>query len=332
SRVDKSCTACVRSSTVSYVTVRPPLFTRRPLRPSVDGASDPTEGRRLDRESHRWCEFVSDCWGRSDLRVWLRRGGVGAATPDHGGPCFPGCPAVVADRTGVDSHRTDGSTQAAPGSPHRHDLCPRHTGTNPGRRAAACTTGGATYVTADGAGASGTRDRQWLQLRLLHLVGGAQALHPVAGECLPVVVERAGVRLRRRSHAAGRRRHGDGDQRHVAAGSCGLCRVGQRQRLLRGVGDELVGRAGRWLEPRRLPDGDLDARSSGLHLLIRQVAFSGRRLARIFSISASWATRWSWICNAVWSTASASSKVASARLSLAAARTFWPTMMMLSRT
>src|SRR4029077_14709581 len=37
SRVDKSCTACVRSSTVSYVTVRPPLFTRRPLRPSVDG-------------------------------------------------------------------------------------------------------------------------------------------------------------------------------------------------------------------------------------------------------------------------------------------------------
>src|SRR6202521_5238441 len=147
-----------------------------------------------------------------------------------------------------------------------------------------------------------------------------------------MVVERTGVRVRRGTHAAGGRGDGDGRQRHVAAGPRRLCRVGQPQRLLRGLGDELVGRAGWWLEPRRLPNGDLDARRSGLHLLRRQVVFSGLRPARIFSISASCATRWSWIWSAVCSTASASSKVASARLSLAAASTFWPTMMMLSST
>src|SRR2546425_7864841 len=71
-------------TTASYVTVRLPLFTRRPLRPTVDGASDPTEGRRLDRESHRWCDLVSDSRGRSDLRIQLRRACVGAPTRDHG--------------------------------------------------------------------------------------------------------------------------------------------------------------------------------------------------------------------------------------------------------
>src|SRR5437879_8687974 len=72
-------------TTASYVTVRLPLFTRRPLQPTVDGASDPTEGRRLDRESHRWCNLASAGRRRSDLRIRLRRARVGAAAPVHGG-------------------------------------------------------------------------------------------------------------------------------------------------------------------------------------------------------------------------------------------------------
>src|SRR5207245_10336908 len=68
-------------TTASYVTVRPPLFTRRPLRPAVDGASDPTEGRRLDRESHRWCDPASDGRGRSTPRVGSRFIRVCAGAP-----------------------------------------------------------------------------------------------------------------------------------------------------------------------------------------------------------------------------------------------------------
>src|ERR1700676_946645 len=46
----------------------------------------------------------------------------------------------------------------------------------------------------------------------------------------------------------------------------------------------------------------------------------------------SWAARCSWIFTASWSTASASLYVASERLSAAAARTFWPTMITESST
>src|SRR5205823_14387521 len=72
-------------TTASYVTFRLLLFTPRPLRPAVDGASDPTEGRRLDRESHRWCNLASDRRERSDPRVRLRRPRVCPATRHHGG-------------------------------------------------------------------------------------------------------------------------------------------------------------------------------------------------------------------------------------------------------
>src|SRR4029077_20105412 len=58
-------------TTASYVTVRLPLITRRPLQPSVDGASDPTEGRRLDRE-HCWRTRASvfRAWGDFRARHW----------------------------------------------------------------------------------------------------------------------------------------------------------------------------------------------------------------------------------------------------------------------
>src|SRR5438128_6794637 len=102
-------------TTASYVTVRPPLFTPRPLRPNVDGASDPTEGRRLDRESHRWCDLASGRGGRSDLRIRLRRARVGPATPDDGGR-------RQHRRAAVECDRTDGRAQAARGSRRRHDL------------------------------------------------------------------------------------------------------------------------------------------------------------------------------------------------------------------
>src|SRR5256885_15626053 len=72
-------------TTASYVTVRLPLFTLRPLRPAVDGASDPTEGRRLDRESHRWCNLASGGRRRGGLCNLLSRPRVGARTPERGG-------------------------------------------------------------------------------------------------------------------------------------------------------------------------------------------------------------------------------------------------------
>src|SRR5437870_5123847 len=127
-------------TTASYVTVRPPLFTRRPLRPAVDGASDPTEGRRLDRESHRWCDPASDGRGRSNLRVRLRCTRVGAATPDHGGGRCRRRPALQSDRT-------SGRAHTAPGARRRHDLRPGDAGTNPDRRRSAAT-GGACRVAA----------------------------------------------------------------------------------------------------------------------------------------------------------------------------------------
>src|ERR1700681_1263286 len=89
----------VRWATASYVTARLPLITPRPLRPNVDGASDPTEGRRLDRETHRWCDLASNRWGRSDLRLRLRRAFVSAAIPDQGGRCRRGRTARQSDRT-----------------------------------------------------------------------------------------------------------------------------------------------------------------------------------------------------------------------------------------
>src|ERR1700674_5739973 len=88
----------VRCATASYVTVRLPLFTRRPLRPSVDGASDPTEGRRLDRESHRGCALALKGGGGSALRIWLRRDGAGAATADHVHRRRHVCPSLAAHR------------------------------------------------------------------------------------------------------------------------------------------------------------------------------------------------------------------------------------------
>src|SRR2546427_7537236 len=81
-------------TTASYVTVRPPLFTRRPLRPAVDGASDPTEGRRLDRESHRWCKLASGGRRRGDLCIRVRRTRVGAATPGRGRRDRRRCPTL----------------------------------------------------------------------------------------------------------------------------------------------------------------------------------------------------------------------------------------------
>src|SRR3989442_6736583 len=131
-------------TTASYVTVRLPLFTRRPLRPTVDGASDPTEGRRLDRESHRWCNLASDGRGRSDLRIRLRRARVGATAPDHGSR-------RCCRRAALHSDRTYGRADTAPGTRRRHDLRPGDAGTNPnGRRYAA--TGRATHGTDGGTG------------------------------------------------------------------------------------------------------------------------------------------------------------------------------------
>src|SRR5438132_8273230 len=67
-------------TTASYVTVRLPLFTRRPLQPSVDGASDPAEGRRLDRESHRWHTRASVCRAGSHPRARRRGSALGGTT------------------------------------------------------------------------------------------------------------------------------------------------------------------------------------------------------------------------------------------------------------
>src|SRR2546423_3788351 len=74
----------VAYSTVSYVTGRLLLFTQRSVRPTVDGASDPTEGRRLDRAPHRWCVVASNPGGRSDPRIGLRRPLVTAAATTTG--------------------------------------------------------------------------------------------------------------------------------------------------------------------------------------------------------------------------------------------------------
>src|SRR5207237_8213480 len=126
-------------TTASYVTVRLPLFTPRPLRPAVDGASDPTEGRRLDRESHRWCNLASGGRRRGDLCIRLRRTRVGAATPDRGGSGCRRGPALQPDRT-------YGRAQTAPGARCRHALRPGDAGPNPGGRPNAATgraTGGA---------------------------------------------------------------------------------------------------------------------------------------------------------------------------------------------
>src|SRR3989441_12814181 len=193
-------------TTASYVTVRLSLFTRRPLRPTVDGASDPTEGRRLDRESHRWCDPVSDSRGRSDLRIQLRRARVGAPTGDYGS-CRRRRPTPQSDRT-------YGRAHPAPGARRRHDLRPGDAGTNPGHRRCA-TLDRATHGACGGMGSfiggGGERPYPWL----LHPVGRAQAIHPVAGKRRAVVVERAPLRLRGGRHAASGRRHGDGHQRHV---------------------------------------------------------------------------------------------------------------------
>src|SRR5438094_9276382 len=155
-------------TTASYVTVRLPLCTRRPLRPAVDGASDPTEGRRLDRESHRWGNLASDGRGRSDLRIRLRRTRVGAATPDHGGN-------RRRRRPGLQSDRTYGGAHPAPGARRRHDLRPCDAGASPDCRRCAAT-GPATHGTDGGPRSvigAGFRVGRWqrLQLWLLHLVG-----------------------------------------------------------------------------------------------------------------------------------------------------------------
>src|SRR5438132_11334773 len=99
----------VAYSTVSYVTGRLLLFTQRSVRPAVDGASDPTEGRRLDRAPHRWCVVASDRGGRSALRVGFRRAlvaapalttGRGGGRHPHPFPALAGQPAPPAPRAG----------------------------------------------------------------------------------------------------------------------------------------------------------------------------------------------------------------------------------------
>src|SRR5437879_8082425 len=172
-------------TTASYVTVRLPLFTRRPLRPGVDGASDPTERRRLDRESHRWCKLASGGRRRGDLCIRLRRTRVGAATPDHvGSRCRRGA--------ALQPDRTYGRAQTAPGARCRHALRPGDAGTNPGCRRCAATgraTGGANGGTRSVV-VGGSRGREWqrLQLWLLHLVGSAQGLQPLGGDGRAMVV------------------------------------------------------------------------------------------------------------------------------------------------
>src|SRR4029077_5619841 len=84
-------------TTASYVTVRLPLITRRPLQPSVDGASDPTEGRRLDRE-HCWRTRASVVRARGDFRARRWRSTLGGPAPPaprlggaHGVACHRVC-------------------------------------------------------------------------------------------------------------------------------------------------------------------------------------------------------------------------------------------------
>src|SRR5438094_4980256 len=86
-------------TTASYVTVRLPLFTRRPLRPAVDGASDPTEGRRLDRESHRWCDPAPRRGWRRDLRTRPWRLVLGTPSAGVRGGRRP-CPSTHESRSG----------------------------------------------------------------------------------------------------------------------------------------------------------------------------------------------------------------------------------------
>src|ERR1700674_3894538 len=129
-------------TTASYVTVRLPLFTPRPLRPIVDGASDPTEGRRLDRESHRWRDLASNRRGRSDLRFRLRRARVSAATAHRG-------VGRRRRRAADQSDRTYGRANPAPNARRGDHLRPRNAGADPYRRPPA-TSGGATHGAVSG--------------------------------------------------------------------------------------------------------------------------------------------------------------------------------------
>src|SRR5438105_5417054 len=55
-------------NTASYITRGLPLCTQGSERPAVGGASDPTEGRRLDPDPHRWRNAASHRRGRRDRR------------------------------------------------------------------------------------------------------------------------------------------------------------------------------------------------------------------------------------------------------------------------
>src|SRR5437588_4988796 len=268
SRLDRACTLCGRvEHGQSHYGLTPSLhsgfWTAR-----SDGAPDPTEGRRLDRESHRWLDAAPNGRGWGDVRAWVRgalrwtasnRGALGSPrrpAANEFGDRRRSDPAPTVADDGGDLHGGGGRTDAHPGG---------RTGPTSGRRAKG--NSGADSCRSGLGGRPGDRCKQWLQLRLLHLVGGAQAKRTVARQRGAVVVECALVRVRRRLGASHWRDHGDGVQRQLAAGPRRLRRERQPQRLVPGFGDELVGCAWRRLGPRRLPNRVVDGWRPRIHLL-----------------------------------------------------------------
>ena len=71
-------------NTASYITGGLPLFTQCSERPAVDGASDPTEGRRLDRDPHRWRNAAPHRWRMRHRRTRPRRVVLVAASVGSG--------------------------------------------------------------------------------------------------------------------------------------------------------------------------------------------------------------------------------------------------------
>src|SRR5438270_9482553 len=176
--------------TASYVTVRLPLFTPRPLQPSVDGASDPTEGRRLDREPHRWHTRASVCRAWGDFRAW-RRGSALGRTPSTNAVL-----GIGGDLTGDQRRGRARRSAAAAATGRRHDLRGSHAGSDAiGTRRSFVRSppsrvGSGVQQRSFLGGRLGLGRGQRVFLWLLHVVGRPQAPHPVARERLPVVVER----------------------------------------------------------------------------------------------------------------------------------------------
>jgi hypothetical protein len=195
---------------------------------TTNGAADPPKGRRLDRESHRWLDVASNRRRQPDLRNWFRSADLGASrdssgfgrhdigtselNPGDGSGCLPlaqvaidQCHDAGGARNRERAYCALGDRQSAEARDHSGDRGPKQ---NPA-------TGG--FTAKAGAGSRPCsrrrlRRRQRLCLRLLHLVGGAQTEHSMAGERRSMVVERPVLWGAGGSHPKARSDHGHGHQ------------------------------------------------------------------------------------------------------------------------